>query len=163
MKRVIKKYRQLANAIDKDIKVKKTASEWYCVPLEKTIFIPQLETELGEQAFLNSINKQLPQEKKELLTMFPSWVWSFLHEIGHIQKNHIKGHNFIYKICCLLYDLKLVKIADLIYFNSKEEKQATQWAIDYIIQNEDFVFNSAVDIYKAYKKYYKKLKITIDN
>ena len=48
MKRVIRKYRQLAVAIDKDIKVKKTASEWYCIPLEKTIFIPQLETELGE-------------------------------------------------------------------------------------------------------------------
>ena len=53
MKRVIRKYKQIAVAIDKDIKVKKTASEWYCIPLEKTIFVPQLETEIWQRVLKN--------------------------------------------------------------------------------------------------------------
>lgn len=163
MKRVLRKYKQLANAIDKEIKVKKTSCEWYCLPVEKKIFIPQLASETSDIAFLKSIEKRLPTNKKELLEEFPVWVWAFLHEIGHIQHKHTKQIIMGEIVANFLGRLGCYKLANLIYFNIKQEKQATQWAVDYIIQNEDFVYNQAMEIYKAYKKYYKKLKISIDN
>ena len=139
MKKVLNKYREFARYINKEIKVKKD-SEWLSYVEDKQIGIPRAETEEGQQAFRNSIIKALPADRKEEIDIIPDFAWSFLHEVGHIQKGK--------------------SLANLIYFNLKEEKQATKWATDYVINNEEVVIKFSNELIKAYKRYYKTMNLT---
>lgn len=154
MKIVLNKYREFAKYINKEIKVKQCELDWYCYPSLKLIEMPKFETEEGKKDFLKSIEKKLPQDKKDYLNYVPENVWSFLHEVGHIQNNH-NSRSLIRIISNLLGQLGLEKIANLFYFQMKEEKEATQWAIDYVLHNEEIVYKFSNEIYKSYKRYCK--------
>lgn len=159
MKKVLDKYREFARYIDKDIKIKKGYTSWATIPLYKQIEIPQVATFESEQLFLQDIKKRLPQGKKFLIDMLPNYTWSFLHEVGHIQCNHIQEDTIIRVIADFLGSLGLTKIANLIYFKLKEERQATDWAISYVLNNFDTVVKFTTELEKTYKRYYKTLGI----
>ena len=48
-------------------------------------------------------------------------------------------------------------MANKIYFNLKEEKQATKWAVDFVMLEPQAVEDFTKKILKRYKKYYKKV------
>lgn len=159
MKKVLNKYREFARYIDKEIKVKKD-SQWLSYVEDKQIGIPRAETEEGEQAFRQSIIKALPNDKKEVIDIIPDFAWSFLHEVGHIEKGRRVNDTITRGLANACGKLGLSRLANLIYFNLKEEKQATKWATNYVINNEEVVIKFSNELVKTYKRYYKSLNLT---
>lgn len=146
MKKLLNKYRELAKIIDKDIRVCKS-TYWWSLVEDKKIGIIKAKEEQGDEPFIASIERILPQDKKYLIKTIPTYMWSFVHEIGHIKKGKRINDDFIRTLANTLAKKGFHKIADLIYFNMKEEKLATQWAVNFVIQNEQLV-----------KRYCKKLE-----
>jgi len=159
MKRILNKYREFARYINKEIKVKKD-SEWLSYVEDKQIGIPRAETEEGQQEFRKSIIKALPVDKKEEIDIIPDFTWSFLHEVGHIQKGKRINDTITRGLANACGRMGLSRLANLIYFNLKEEKQATKWATDYVINNEEVVIKFSNELIKAYKRYYKTMNLT---
>ena len=54
-------------------------------------------------------------------------------------------------------------IAKFLYYQLKEEKTATKWACDYVINNQKLVAKYNWEIVRRYKKYYKNMNLAIDN
>ena len=158
MKKVLNKYREFARYIDKEIKVKKD-SQWLSYVEDKQIGIPRAETEEGEQAFRQSIIKALPNDKKEVIDIIPDFAWSFLHEVGHIEKGRRVNDTITRGLANACGKLGLSRLANLIYFNLKEEKQATKWATNYVINNEEVVIKFSNELIKTYKRYYKTMNL----
>ena len=158
MKKVLNKYREFARYIDKEIKVKKD-SQWLSYVEDKQIGIPRAETEKGEQAFRQSIIKALPNDKKEVIDIIPDFAWSFLHEVGHIEKGRRVNDTITRGLANACGRLGLENLANLIYFNLKEEKQATKWATNYVINNEEVVIKFSNELVKTYRRYYKTMNL----
>ena len=140
MKQILKQYYKMAKTVNKDIVIKKVPCDWSCYPALNTINVPMVVTEQGEQEFLQSVYDKIPIQYKELGTNINSIVWSFLHELGHIECGHTDDRqkakrwlaNLLNKI-----DSKITqKWANDIYFNLEEEQEATKWAVRFaIVQN----------------------------
>ena len=159
MKRVLNKYREFARYINKEIKVKKD-SEWLSYVEDKQIGIPRAESVEGEQEFRKSIIKALPNDKKDVIDIIPDFAWSFLHEVGHIEKGRRINDTITRGFANACGRMGLSHLANLIYFNLKEEKQATKWATNYVINNEEVVIKFSNELIKAYKRYYKTMNLT---
>lgn len=158
MRKVLKAYTSLAHYVNKDIKVIKGTTDWCSYPELCQVEVPQLVTEQGTQAFLNSIAQQLPADKQELVNIIPDFMWSFLHEIGHIQcKHNSRADVPIRGLVNIISKLGWEKMANKIYFNLKEEKQATKWAVDFVMLEPQAVEDFTKKILKRYEKYYKKV------
>ena len=157
MKNVMKKYLDFAVMVNSDISVIQGSYDWGCYPEDYIIEIPQLVTEQGLQNFLNSIKKQLPKNKKNLINIIPDFMWSFLHEIGHIQHQHTVENSILRNIADYLGHKGFDTLSSLIYFNLKEEKQATQWAVDFTLHNYKLVKKYSKKIGNSYQKYYQKM------
>lgn len=158
MKKVLNKYREFARYINKEIKVKKD-SEWLSYVEDKQIGIPRAESVEGEQEFRKSIIKALPSDKKDVIDIIPDFAWSFLHEVGHIEKGRRINDTITRGLANACGRIGLSRLANLIYFNLKEEKQATKWATDYVINNEEVVIKFSNELIKAYKRYYKTMNL----
>ena len=159
MKVVLNKYREFARYIDREIKVKKGSIEWSTIPLYKQIEIPKAIDETSEILFLQSVEKKLPDNYKNLVNEFPSYTWSFLHEVGHIECNHIQGNSVFRIFANFIGSLGFAKIANSIYFKLKEERQATEWAINYAIHNTNIVRKFTNELQKVYCRYYKSMNL----
>lgn len=157
MRKVLKAYTSLAHYVNKDIKVIKGTTDWCSYPELCQVEVPQLVTEQGEQAFLDSVARQLPADKQELVDIIPDFMWSFLHEIGHIQCKHNVDNYVIRGFVNIISKLGWEKMANKIYFNLKEEKQATKWAVDFVMLEPQAVEDFTKKILKRYEKYYKKV------
>ena len=158
MKCVLNKYREMARHINKKIKIQKD-TDWLSYQNEKIIGIPRAVAEQGEKEFLQSIEKQLPAEEKDLINIIPDFMWSFLHEVGHIEKGTIYHDSLIRGFANMLGRLGLYRIANAIYFNLKEEVTATKWAVDYAISHKDLVGKYSWELCKTYKRYYKSMNL----
>jgi len=157
MKQVLKSYKMLAHYVNKDIQIVKGTTEWCCYPELCQVEIPQIVAEQGEQAFLNSVACQLPTNQQELINIIPDFMWSFLHEIGHIECEHTANNQITRNFINFISKIGWEKMANKLYFNLKEEKQATKWAVDFVINNYETIENYTNKIIKKYKKYYKKV------
>ena len=122
MKKVLRKYREIAKKIDKDIRVKKGFDNWLCWVEDKIIEVARIETERGEKAFRKSVIKKLPKEHKDLINIISNEMWSFLHEVGHIEKGRRYWDTPQRTIVEFLCRHNLDLLGDLIYFNMKEER-----------------------------------------
>ena len=156
MKKILMKYREIARYVNPEIKVQKD-SEWLSYVDLKTIGIPQMVTEQGEQEFLDSVKKQLPQDKKDLINIIPDFMWSFLHELGHIEKEKYYFDTPQRTIANFLCKHGLECIGNIIYFNLKEERKATEWAVKYALKNTQVVIKFSYELDKTYRRYYKTL------
>jgi hypothetical protein len=159
MKKVLNKYREFARYINKEIKVKKD-SDWVSYPELKLVGVPQLMEDDGKNAFMSSVLKALPAKQKEIINIIPDFTWFFLHEMGHLQKGSTINDKITRGLANACGRMGLSRLANLIYFNLKEEKQATKWATDYVINNEEVVIKFSNELIKAYKRYYKTMNLT---
>ena len=157
-KKVIMKYREIARYVNPEIKVQKD-SEWLSYIEDKIIGVPMAESEEGQEEFNKSIYKALPSDKKELIDIIPDFMWSFLHELGHIQKGKRyfdTPQRAIANFLCL-HGIKF--LGNIIYFNMKEERKATEWAVKYAIENTEVVIKFSYELGKTYKRFYKSLNL----
>lgn len=163
--KLINNYRKIANNVDNEIGVYISENVWYCEPENNDVFVATpKDTNKGLQDFIKSIDVKLPSDKKYLLNIIPVFMWSFLHEIGHLQTE-----KKIYKILLpyrkltdfLSYHFSHIQIIDkltsVMYFNLIDEVKATKWAINYVIQNENKIVNYSKELEKIYSKYFKKV------
>ena len=157
MKKVLRKYREIAKKIDKDIRVKKGFDNWLCWVEDKIIEVARIETERGEKAFRKSVIKRLPKEHKDLINIISNEMWSFLHEVGHIEKGRRYWDTPQRTIAEFLCRHNLDLLGDLIYFNMKEERKATEWAVRFAIENTDFCLQYTYELCRAYKNYYQSM------
>ena len=104
---------------------------------------------------------KIPIQYKELGTNINSIVWSFLHELGHIECGHTADRqkakrwfaNLLSKI-----DSKITqKWASDIYFNLEEEQEATKWAVRFAILHYQEVKEFEKKLIKKYKKFYNRI------
>ena len=163
--KLVNKYQNLAYNIDQEVEVYINDNTWYCEPENKEIYISQPKPEKESlKDFLHSVDIKLNQEQKYLLDIIPPYVWSFLHEMGHLQTEK--------KIYIILNPLRKItdflsfhfshknqlmdKITTLIYYNMLDEVKATQWAVNYVIQNEKQILQYSKELAKIYKNYFKK-------
>jgi hypothetical protein len=103
-----------------------------------------------DKDFMLTVKKSLPKEFKYLVDIIPELVWSFLHEIGHIEKGNAINDDFIRGIANYCGSKGWSFLGNLIYFNLREEKQATKWATDYVINNLEVVIKFTNDLAKTY-------------
>lgn len=160
MKKVLNKYREFVRLIDKDIKVKKGATAWLSYPALKEIEVPRAVAQSGIDGFIPSVERQLPLHAKHLATTIPDFMWTLLHEVGHIKCEHTKGSSLMRIIADTCGVLGLEKLGNLIYYNLKEEKQATKWAVDFVLSSKiGTVAKYSDELCKAYKRYYKTMNL----
>ena len=167
--KLVNKYRNIANNIDNNVDVYVNNFEWYCEPENNEIYISRPKKEKSSlQDFLHSVDIKLKKEQKYLLNIIPPYVWSFLHEMGHLQTEK--------KIYIILMPLRKLtdflslhfshknklmdKLTTFMYYNMADEVQATKWAVNYVIHNEKQVLKYSKELAKIYKNYFKK---SVDN
>lgn len=114
------------------------------------IYIPKNALEDTDKKFMLTVKKSLPKEFKYLVNIIPEIVWSFLHEIGHIEKGERINDDLIRAFADGCGSRGWSFLGDLIYFNLREEKQATKWATDYVINNLEVVIKFTNDLAKTY-------------
>lgn len=158
MKKILMKYREIARYVNPEIKVQKD-SEWLSYVEDKIIGVPAIETEEGQEEFNKSVYKALPQDKKELFDIIPDFMWSFLHELGHIEKGRRYWDTPQRELANFLCIHGITFLGNIIYFNLKEERKATQWAVKYAIENTEVVIKFSNELEKTYRRFYKSLNL----
>lgn len=164
MKEIIGKYREFAKRINPDIKVIK-GSEWCCYNDSREIEVPRMVVDNSLKDFIDTIEKQLEKSgHRNLIYKYDDFIWCFLHEMGHLCKPKKYKDRLVRN---LLDNLNMIgfnnKIINFFYYRLKEEKTATKWACDYVINNQKLVAKYNWEIVRRYKKYYKNMNLTIDN
>ena len=163
--KLVNKYRNIANNIDNNVDVYVNNFEWYCEPENNEIYISKPKKEKTSlQAFLHSVDIKLPRNRKYLLDIIPPYVWSFLHEMGHLQTEKkiyiiLTPYRKLTDFLSLHFSHKsklIDKLTNLMYYNMIDEVQATKWAVNYVIQNEKQVLKHSKELTKIYKNYFKK-------
>ena len=153
-------YKNFANNIDNEIEIEK-GNDWQCDTEEKIIYIPLIESQEECEKFINNFKKQWQQKNKKIKLFFAPQIISFLHEIGHTQtKQGDIISKALRKISNFLCKHKATKkLSYKIYYNIPEEKRATQWAIEFIMNNYNNIvlFNSELEN-KYFEMYEKILK-----
>jgi hypothetical protein len=139
---ILNVYKTLANIIDKEIQVQ-YGEYWTSTPIFKQVIVQQKKDKQKDiDNFTNFIKTLLPKDKKYLSKQISIEMWSFLHECGHINNCDIYDPIFSLRnvINFIAYHFGQFKIIDkfttYVYFNLKEEKNATLWAIQYVLDNE---------------------------
>lgn len=165
-KKILKEFKNLAKIIDNEIEVQ-FGDIWVSTPLFKLVEICKTKDKKDfEIDFSNYINTLLPNNKKHLAYIIPIYIWSFLHECGHVNNYDIKEHKISLRnlVNFLSYHFGQHKTIDrlttYIYFRMKEERKATKWAVNYTLKNEDLILKYSQKLAKAYndKKTIKKLQ-----
>lgn len=114
------------------------------------IYIPKNALENTDKGFMLTVKKSLPKEFKYLVDIIPEIVWSFLHEIGHIEKGTRRNDDLIRELANRWGSRGWEFLSNLIYFNLREEKEATKWATDYVTNNLEVVIKFTNDLAKTY-------------
>lgn len=89
-----------------------------------------------------------------------SFIVSFFHELGHYETED--DLDYLQEQYCedVKDTLDKDSVKDLmVYFNLDDEKMATQWAVDFINENVDDVGELAIELSKAFTKFYKRYGI----
>ena len=141
-KKLGKKMLDIGFEIDPDIQVFLSAED-ACYPEDKVVFFSVLRTSWKDEVFGQNLRKMFPDAPK-----IPTYIYAFLHEIGHIftkdtldnedkekrQTVRESGDNALY--CAL-----------------DSEVEATKWAVDYATKNWIFVGWLTVEIERALQKF----------
>ena len=163
MKEVLGKYREFAKRINPNIKVVK-GKEWCSYPYMKKMEVPRLMEDDPVGDFLQTIEKQLEKTgHQDLLNRYDDFMWCFLHEMGHLCKPKTYDDSISRAILNKINKMGFNKLANTFYYRLKEERTATKWACDYVINNQKMVMKYNWELVQRYKKYYKSMNLTIDN
>lgn len=162
MKDIIGKYREFARRVNSDVKVIK-GNDWCCYSNTLEIEVPKIVVDNSIKDFISTIEKQLEKSGNQaLINKYDDFIWCFLHEMGHLCKPKKYKDRLIRGTLEKISDLGFNKIANFFYYRLKEEKTATKWACDYVINNQKLVAKYNWEIVRRYKKYYKNMNLAID-
>lgn len=165
MKEIIGKYREFAKRINPDIKVIK-GNEWCCYSSTREVEVPRIVVDDNLADFMSTIEKQLTKSGNQaLINKYDDFVWCFLHEMGHLCKPKKYNDGLQRALLNRVNELwgKTNKVVNFFYYRLKEERTATKWACDYVINNQKLVAKYNWEIVRRYKKYYKNMNLAIDN
>lgn len=137
----------------------------YCRDLEDLeIEIPLVEEPLGTKAFNEKMNRKLVEFG--IKEKYSNEILSFLHEIGHI-KTYNKLNDFTYcKLATLITflqhtffknNLAMTNLCFKWYFNLALEREADEWAMIYIKNNQEQVKQWEKMLTDNYKKIFEKV------
>lgn len=142
-KKLQKKLDKLAKEIDDGVSVElATADE--CFITLKIIRFNLLRLSYADQIYKEHLDENYSDRVK-----LPEYIYSFLHEMGHIQTAEI----------FLAEDKEERKVAkgdNTLYFNLESEKAATAWAMDYAKENTVFVHWLTIQFERAINKFLAK-------
>ena len=157
--KVVAAYQEIADTIDKDIQVFAKADYAY-YPNTREIEIPYLISEDGAKKFLMSV--ATANVGNINIYNIDIAMWSLLHEIGHDQSKQNDIISIIgRKIYKIVTKLNLCKLSNKIYFNLPEEKNATEWATDYVNLHYKEIKQLEKKLQNAYYNFYNNLGIKI--
>ena len=163
MKEIIEKYREFAHKVNPDIEVTE-GGDWCCYSNTREIEIPQIMSSENVADFMLTVKKQLAKSGNEkLVDKYEDFIWCFLHEMGHLCKPKKYKDRLIRHTLDFISLAGFTKISKFFYYRLREEKTATKWACDYVIQNQNIVNQYNWEIVQKYIKFYQNLGITIDN
>lgn len=159
MKKILSKYAELGKRVSKGLKVKR-GDDFYCYPQDNQIFIPMIWNGKDVKHFINDIKKRY---NPLWVDKIDDYVWCFLHELGHIKTDT----NNIVDILCrpiLVFLANLSFVPNLIqtlYYKLPNEKQATDWAINYVNEHFHEVMKFQKELRKVYIRYYKSTGVKV--
>lgn len=167
MDKITKIYQRIARQVNPNIKCHRSTTTWCCIPAHNIVYIPRFENnnDLATANCRLSILSALPRANRGLINTLPLELWSFYHELGHIQLQHTANNDkLLRELANFLSKHGDIKNSSKIYYNLKQEKQATQWAVDYIVNNLDTVTKDWEKVEKVtYQTYSKRYKKILDN
>jgi hypothetical protein len=113
-----------------------------CEPTEEKIYIGLRNTPTEEKAFTDYVNMLEPNFYNKY--NINNYILSILHEVGHImthQEEFEEDYNKSIELLFQLEDNNLITKEQQCYFYVRLslEQMATQWAIDFVKLNLDFV------------------------
>lgn len=154
--KIIRAYQKFIDYVTENSDITAFAgNDFACYLNTREIEIPMLLTERGVNQFMVSL--AVANVGNIDVYDFDILVWSLLHEIGHLST---KQGDIISKIgrklSRILEDKGLTKLSAKIYYNLPEEKNATEWATDYVNthykemkQWEKFMLDNYVNFYET--------------
>ena len=148
---IIAIYQNFVNKIDDTIEIKQ--GEDYTASLEDwDIEIPLIVSESNTDKFMLSVRDM--SYSNDLVNSIDASVWSFLHEVGHLQtrQGDLKS-----KVMRFLSHRLKSPLQDKIYYNIPEELNATEWAVNYVNLNWYEVKAFEQELLKAYETLYNKV------
>lgn len=158
---VVKVYKKITYSLDDTLNFQ-WGTDYSVEEKTKTIYIPLIESEQGEIDFANSIIKILnTKENKEDLEKIDMLMYSLYHEIGHLKSKQGDLKSKIgRKIANISNKIGLKKLSRKIYYNLPEEKNATEWACNYISNHYNDILIQQEELKEAFNKFYKDLNLT---
>ena len=148
---IIAIYQNFVNKIDDTIEIKQ--GEDYTASLEDwDIEIPLIVSESNTDKFMLSVRDMSYSD--DLVNSIDASVWSFFHEVGHLQtrQGDLKS-----KIMRFVSHKCKSPLQDKIYYNIPEELNATEWAVNYVNLNWYEVKAFEQELLQAYETLYNKV------
>lgn len=128
--------KKLVKEISPDIKVK-FGKRLECEPTEETIYIAYKTNQIDRDTFMEYV--------KEINSKchFDDITLGILHEIGHIMthcEELEEDYNFCVNLLSEMYKSKLIDDFELnrMYVRLDLESEATKWAVDFAMNNQEF-------------------------
>lgn len=133
--------KKFVREIDKDIKVKFQKFDMECDVYEDIIYIGETYDKRTDEYFMNFVKKIRPE------CNVPVFLLSLLHEIGHIMtydEDEMDNKDMIYGLLKMQFDESKQDDAalqkyDEMYFNIPLERNATEWGIDFAMNNPELI------------------------
>lgn len=138
---IIKKHyiKKFIKTIDKDIKVKFQKYDIECDIYDDIVYIGEIrEKETVDPLFMKFVHELNPD------CNCSCFLLSILHEVGHIMtfdEDNMDEKEFLHQMIRMgmtCGDISLEE-GNEAYFRIPLEKEATQWAIDFVMLNPDFI------------------------
>lgn len=157
--KVLETYQDFVNNIIDGVDVF-AGSDFSCYPKSREIEIPYLISDKEANAFLVSVSSANVGNINT--NDFQIFIWSILHEIGHLSTKQGDLVSAIgRRISKLLCKLNLITLANKLYFNLPEERKATEWATDYVNLHYQEIKQLEKKLQNAYYNFYDNLGIKI--
>lgn len=157
VRKLCRQWTKFARKIDNKISVNIINGDWGAYRSLMLIDIPLAEPEQSKKAFEETIKKELEKIGYSFIyNDFEDYVWSFLHECGHLCKPKVYRDAVYRRFADLCGSLGMEKIANKIYFNLKEEKTATAWACKFAVDNYEMLLAEQRKIFYTYQNFFKK-------
>lgn len=107
--------------------------EFFCYPTTNEIFISVVATQNSIQEFMETL-----LERTDIRDI-SEFTWSLLHEVGHCETWGIMNKRTFHHCRNVKRKIRQKKIPTVNYYYLTDERIATNWAINFVENNHDFV------------------------
>ena len=119
--------------IDDDFESVDLSTDFECYPNTKEVFISIVALEGALHDFMNEL--LLRTDVNDI----SEFTWSFLHEVGHCQTDHLLGKRAKNHARNIKRKIERGSVPPLYYYTLADEKVATDWAIGFVERNYELV------------------------